>query len=106
MIRKDYQKGLRSDGEFFLPEITKPVAVFYTTEDAVKEGGKDIWCQDFASFCPELLELIYNLEEEKRAFRVFGFWPGKGRSDVFPLNLNEVKKRCGKEPQDGVPTAS
>ena len=105
MVRKDYQRGLRSDGEFFAPEGTKPVAVFYTTEDATKEGGKDIWCQDFLSFCPELLNFIHNLEGEKRAFRVFGFWPGKSRSDLFPLNLDEVKKKCGKEPSNGVPTA-
>jgi hypothetical protein len=146
-VRKDYQKGLRSDGEFFSPEPTKPVVVVYTMENMKNavdnlvhmilsgdlsaadweclEGridrdkvdtsdpetlfrlagaatilqwfskiNEDLWLRDFSGFTEELFSFIEALDKENRTYRVFGFWPGKKRSDVFPLGIDEVRSRC------------
>jgi len=92
MIRKDYLKGFRSDGEHFVPDATKPAVVFYTTS---AEEGRDIWAQDFPSFTIELADFLTRLEVDGRAYRVFGFWPGKSRSDIFPMDTDTVRKLCG-----------
>ena len=87
-IRRDFMEGQRSDGQFFMAESTKPVVVFYTTEDR-----GDLWCQDYPGYTPELLAFIKQLREAKRAYRIFGFWPGHTRSDIFPLHEAEVIRR-------------
>ena len=89
-IRKDFWEGPREGKIPFFPATeTNPIAVFYLHPEQ-----SEIWGEAFPEYGESLLDFIELLEANHTKFCVFGFWPGKSRSDIFPLNRRTVCELC------------
>jgi len=91
VVRRDFWEGVNEKGKvkFFPAEEHNPLIVAYLHPDQ-----NEIWVESFTRYDHQLINFIKMLEDRNTQYNVFGFWPGKSRSDTFPLNKEVVKTLC------------
>lgn len=90
-VRRDFWNGIndKSKVKFFPATQINTLVVSYLHPEQ-----NEIWVQSFYEYSTQLLEFLSVLEEQSTKYNVFGVWPGKTRSDTFPLNKDVVKTLC------------
>lgn len=90
-VRRDFWEGVndKSKIKFFPASAINPILVTFLHPEQ-----KEIWTESFDSYNIKLLEFMRLLEEKSTKYNIFGVWPGKNRSDTFPLNREVVRTLC------------
>ena len=91
VVRRDFWSGVNEKGKatFFPATEINPLIVSYLHPEQ-----NEIWAQSFTGYSNQLLDFLKTLEENNTKYNIFGVWPGKTRSDTFPLNRSVVKTLC------------
>ena len=100
VVRRDFWEGVneKSKVRFFPASELNPIIVSY-----VHPEQHEVWVNSFTAYDVHLLEFIKLLDDNSTKYNIFGVWPGKSRSDTFPLKKDIVKTLCEMNSNQGPP---